>query len=105
VFFVIVSDDRTGPYEYILHTLPDKKTPRVWRLSEIIHDYYKPGGQYPSLCGLHPNCRCKLTYLAPGMGFNEDGKITWKGLDWNEFEYQRGIYGLPNVPEKISRKK
>ena len=56
VFFVITRDEKTGPYEFILHTLPDKVTPRLWKLSEIQSSYYKPGDQYPSFSGLHPNC-------------------------------------------------
>jgi intein/homing endonuclease len=56
VFFVVTKDDVTGFYEYILHTLPDKMTPRLWKLSEISHEYYKNGNQYPSMSGLHPNC-------------------------------------------------
>ena len=105
VFFIIVSDDRTGPYEYILHTLPDRVTPRLWKLSEIQTGYYKNGDQYPSISGLHVNCRCKLTYLAKGMGFNKEGKTGWKGMGYDELKIQREQYGLPDVPQKISRKK
>lgn len=105
VFFNIVDDDVTGPYEYILHLLPDRKTPRVWRLSEISGSYYKNGEQYPSVCGLHVNCRCKITYLPPFFGYNESGKIAWRGLKHDEFKEQRDKYGLPDVPAKISRKK
>lgn len=104
VFFIITHDDRTGFYEYVLHTLPDKKTPRLWKLSEISTNYYKPGEQYPSICGLHPNCRCKITYLAKGFGFDENGKVKYKGKDWDEFKYQREKYGLPDVPLKPTRK-
>ena len=105
VFFIIVSDDKTGPYEYILHTLPDRVTPRLWKLSEIQTGYYKNGDQYPSISGLHVFCRCKISYLATGMGFNEQGKVTWKGSGHDEFKVQREKYGLPDVPAKISKKK
>lgn len=104
VFFVVTHDDVTGPYEYILHTLPDRNTPRVWKLKEVQADYFKNGDQYPSLSGLHPNCRCRLTYLPEGFGF-EGGKIKWKGPKWDEFKHQRGIHGLPEVPQKTSKKK
>ena len=105
VFFIVTVDDVTGPYEFILHLLPDRVTPRVWKLSEIQSGYYKPGDQYPSFSGLHPNCRCKITYLAPNWGFDGSGHIKFKGLDWDEFKEQRAIYALPNVPAKISRSK
>ena len=97
VFFIVIDDERTGFYEYILHLLPDRVTPRVWKLSEVIADYYTPGGQYPSLSGLHPNCRCKLTYLALGYGF-KNGRVSYVGPDYDEWQAQRAKYGLPDVP-------
>ena len=105
VFFVVTVDEKTGPYEFILHLLPDRKTPRLWKLSEVISDYYKPGGQYPSLCGLHVRCRCKITYLANGYGFDEKGNVRFISLDHDEFTLQRKKYGLPKVPDKISKRK
>ena len=85
----------TGSEEFVLHLLPDKKTPRLWKLSEIGHEYHKKGDPNPKLPGLHPNCRCKLTYLAQGFGFDKDGKVTWKGVDHDELEFQRKEYGKP----------
>lgn len=104
VFFIVTQDDVTGYYEYVLHLLPDRTTPRVWKLSEISHSYYKPGEQYPSMSGLHPNCRCKLTYLASGWGFDSKGSIKYKGPGYDEFTEQRKKHGLPNVPEKPNKK-
>ena len=95
VFFIVTIDDVTGSEEFILHLLPDRKTPRVWKLSEIGHEYHKKGDPNPKMPGLHPNCRCKLTYLAEGFGFDDDGNVTYKGGDWDEFEYQRKKYGKP----------
>lgn len=94
VFFVVTIDDVTGPEEFVLHLLPDRKTPRVWKLSEIESGYHKVGDKEPKFAGLHPNCRCKLTYLAPGWGF-KDGKVAFIGLEHDEYESQRGQYGLP----------
>lgn len=88
VFFVVTIDDVTGKEEFRLHLLPDKKTPRVWKLSEIEGGYHKKGESNPKFGGLHPNCRCKLTYLAKGFGF-KDGKVTYIGADHDELEKQR----------------
>ena len=93
VFFVVTIDDVTGPEEFVLHLLPDRKTPRVWKLSEIGSEYHKKGDPQPKLAGLHPNCRCKLTYLAPGFGFNANGEVTYIGPDHDEFKIQRKEFG------------
>jgi len=95
VFFIVTVDDVTGPEEFVLHLLKDRKTPRVWKLSEIGSEYHKKGDSNPKLSGLHVNCRCKLTYLAPGFGFDESGLVKFKGLDYNEFENQRKELGKP----------
>lgn len=95
VFFIVTIDDVTGPEEFILHLLPDRKTPRLWKLSEIGAEYHKVGDPNPKFPGLHPNCCCKLTYLAPNFGFNENGKVKFIGLDHDEFKVQREKHGLP----------
>lgn len=95
VFFIVTIDDVTGPEEFVLHLLPDHKTPRLWRLSELGVEYHKVGDPNPKLPGLHPNCRCKLTYLARGWGFNEAGKVKFIALDHDEFIHQREKHGLP----------
>lgn len=95
VFFNVVVDDVTGPEEFILHLLPDKKTPRLWYLHEIGAEYHKKGDSNPKLPGLHPNCRCKLTYLPKGFAFNEKGNIDWVKLDHDEIITQREKFPLP----------
>ena len=96
VFFSVIIDDVTGKEEFKLHLLPDRKTPRVWFLSEIGAEYHKKGDSNPKLAGLHPNCRCKLTYSAPGWGFTKDGKVTYIGPDHDEISKQREEYGKPS---------
>lgn len=93
VFFIVTVDDVTGPEEFVLHLLKDKKTPRLWKLSEIGSEYHKKGQSNPKLAGLHPNCRCKLTYLASGFGFDEAGEVKYIAPDHDEFEIQRKKYG------------
>lgn len=95
VFFIVTVDDVTGPEEFVLHLLPDRKTPRVWKLSEIGSEYHKVGDANPKFPGLHPNCRCKLTYLAKGFGFDASGRVKYIGPEHDEFASQREKYGLP----------
>lgn len=35
------------------------------------------------------NCRCILSSLGSGFGFNSAGMVVWKGRDWDEYEKQR----------------
>ena len=72
VFFIVTVDDVTGSEEFILHLLPDRKTPRVWKLSEIGHEYHKKGDPTPKLSGLHPNCfvgNCGIKVLTEKDGY------------------------------------
>jgi hypothetical protein len=68
--------------------MPDKITPRVWKLSEIKFSYHKKGESNPSISGLHPHCRCSLTFLSPNFGFR-DGQVSFMGLGHNEYLKQR----------------
>lgn len=88
-FFIVVRDGVTCPECIRLHLGPDKMTPRVWKLSELGFQYHKKGEQNPKIMGLHPNCRCSLTFLAENYGF-KDGKVSFIGEGHNELEKQRG---------------
>lgn len=90
VYFVVVRDGHRCDECTRLHLMPDKTTPRVWKRSEVGSGYHKRGNLFPSAGGLHPHCRCCLSVLFPGYGFNAAGMVTWKGLKWDEFKYQRG---------------
>lgn len=90
IFFVVVRDGALCEECKRLHLLPDERTPRVWKIGELTGDYHVRGNDHPSLQGLHPHCRCTLTYLAKGFGFNAGGRVTWISADHDEFKAQRG---------------
>jgi hypothetical protein len=94
VFFSVTIDDVTGAEEFKLHLLPDRITPRLWKLSEIQGGYHKRGDKRPKFAGLHPWCRCRISVLMPGYGW-KNGKLVFKGLDHDEFAEQREKYGMP----------
>lgn len=89
VFFVIVRDENVCDECVRLHMLPDKTTPRTWKMSELGSGYHKKGDLTPKLGGLHPHCRCALSTLLPGYSFDESGKVTYKKPDWDEYSHQR----------------
>jgi hypothetical protein len=91
VFFVVVRDEDLCNECKRLHLLPDGKTPRVWRLSELSHGYHKRGEDSPSIGGLHPHCRCTLVTLMPGYGFNAGGFVQYKKVGYSEYDHQHNV--------------
>ena len=77
VFFVLIRDNVTCKECIRLHLMQDGVTPRLWKLSQLKHSYHKRGEDTASAFGLHPFCRCTLTYLTNGFGFNKEGKLTY----------------------------
>jgi len=90
VFFVTVRDQYRCVECTRLHVQPDGVTPRVWKMSELGGGYHKRGDPTPKVGGLHPHCRCVLTTLLPGFGFNGAGKVAYKTPGYDEFAVQRG---------------
>ena len=90
VFFVVVRDGKRCGECTRLHLLEDGITPRLWYLSEVGHGYHKKGEENPKLAGLHPNCRCALSTLLKGFGYDRRGLVTFKGLHHDEMARQRG---------------
>lgn len=88
--FVVVRDNLLCKSCRRLHVLEDGVTPRVWRLSEIGHQYGKADDLQPTMVR-HPHCRCGLISVPRGYGFTADGKIAYVSPDHNEFERQRGL--------------
>lgn len=90
VFFVTVRDNVRCDECTRLHMLPDQTTPRVWKMSEVqASGYHKRGDQFPHIGGLHPHCRCVLTTLMPGYGFDAGGRVQYKSPKYDEFATQR----------------
>lgn len=91
VFFVVVKDGSTCKECVRLHLMPDKVTPRLWKFSELKQGYHKRGEENPSAFGLHPHCRCTLTYLSSGFGFDKQGKLTYVKEDYSAYSRQRHL--------------
>jgi hypothetical protein len=84
VFFVVIKDNVTCKECLRLHTVNGGK-PRLWKLSELKQSYHKRGEDAPSAFGLHPHCRCTLTYLTRGFGFNKKGLLTYIREDYDAY--------------------
>lgn len=68
VFFVVVRDQQTCEECLRLHMMPDKVTPKVWKMSELKYSYHKKGEDLPSVAGLHPHCFTGDTLLYTSEG-------------------------------------
>ncbi len=88
VFFVTVRDQHRCEECTKLHLLDDEKTPRVWKMSDLGAGYHKKGDLQPKVGGLHPHCRCVLTHLLPGYGFDAAGRVTFIADGHDEYERQ-----------------
>ena len=85
-----------GPYDgktceecVRMFLMPDKVTPRLWRLSECNGGYFKRGDAFPSILGLHPRCRHTPFNVPSDWGFDKSGHLTFIGLGHNALEKQR----------------
>ena len=68
VLFVVVKDNVTCSECIRLHLLSDKKTPRLWKLSELGFTYHKKGEDNAKINGLHPHCFTGDTFLHTSSG-------------------------------------
>lgn len=89
VFFMVVRDNVTCKECIRLHMMPDGITPRLWKFSELKQGYHKRGENNPSAFGLHPHCRCTLSYLTRGFGFNEKGRLDFQSEGFDLYAKQR----------------
>ncbi len=89
VFFVVVKDNVTCKECIRLHLMEDGITPRLWKFSDLKQGYHKRGENNPSSFGLHPHCRCTLTYLSRGFGFNEKGQLEYRSENYDAHSKQK----------------
>lgn len=92
-FFVVVKDGATCKECIRLHLMPDQVTPRLWKFSELKQGYHKRSENNPSAFGLHPHCRCTLTYLSRGFSFDKIGKLSYHSEDYDAYRIQRNKAG------------
>lgn len=87
VFFVMVKDQSTCKECIKLHTI-DGVRPRLWKLSQLKQGYHIRGEDVPSAFGLHPSCRCALSYLPLGFDFDKTGKLKYREEGFDAYAAQ-----------------
>jgi len=94
VFFIVTLDGKTAESpEKTLHLIKGTTIPRIWKLSDIKGGHYIKGEKKPAFLP-HPFCRCVLTPMMPGWGFDDKGKIKYKGVKHDEYLYQKKKFNL-----------
>lgn len=88
VYFAGPVDGNTCKECLRLFFLPDKITPRVWKVSELKNGYFKRGDSCPCVGGLHPHCRHALCAILSGYGF-VGGVLTYIEPGYDIVEHQR----------------
>lgn len=89
VFFVVIRDGSTCKECIRLHLMPDGATPRLWKFSQLKQGYHKRGENNASAFGLHPHCRCTLTYLSKGFGFDDTGRLKYHQEGYDAYSKQK----------------
>jgi len=89
IFFSMMKDEYTCKECKRLHLMPDYATPRLWKFSELKQGYHKRGENNASAFGLHPHCRCTLTYLTKGFGFDKQGKLKYHSEGFDAYQSQK----------------
>ena len=90
VFKVVVKDDLLCEVCKKVWIWDDGITPRLYRMSELQHGYMDDRHEpFPTVGGSHPHCRCTLTTLMPGFGFDAAGLVAWVAPDHDELAKQR----------------
>lgn len=71
----------------------DSQVPKVFKLSQLQANgtnYGKSPKEYlPTVTPLHVNCRCALVEVPNGWGFDENGRMIYKGPDFNPYNSQQ----------------
>ena len=89
IYFSGPSDSHTCNECLRMFFMPDRITPRVWRMSELSHAYHVRGADRPSICSGHPNCRHFIVSILPGYGFS-GGSLKFIAPDYDILKDQRG---------------
>lgn len=96
VFKIPVTDTTLCKTCKDLWLLPGTTIPKVYKLSELKADNPDYKNPVASISVTHPFCRCHLSFLGYGFGYNASGSVDYKGKQpdgtfWDEYKRQRGM--------------
>lgn len=89
VVFLVMKNGNVCDECLRIHLLEDGITPRAFRMSQITSDYHKKGTNTPSLCGIHPNCKCSCVVVPQGWGY-KNGRISFISKNYDLYKDQNG---------------
>lgn len=76
------------------HTESNINIPKVYKMSELQGGYMDRKDPQATMGMTHPHCRHVIVSVMPGFGFDDGGKLIYKGRDengelWDEYKHQR----------------
>jgi hypothetical protein len=92
VFKAGPNDERTCKHCAKFWFKEDGRTPRLYRLSELMANGSNIGRKakdwLATVDPTHPHCRHLTVHLRPGYGFDANGNLQYKSKDHNELDFQ-----------------
>jgi hypothetical protein len=90
VKFGIVDDKICEACKKLWHTKGNLFMPRPWKLSELNMGYSSHKNIKATISPTHPRCRHTISYVPPGYGFTDSGKMEFKkeGYDYYKEYYK-----------------
>jgi hypothetical protein len=72
------------------HTDENPKIPKLYKASEVRDGYTTHKDPFPTWNATHPHCRHIWITVAPNYGFDETGRLKFKGFGYDAYKEQRG---------------
>lgn len=92
VFKAGPNDDRTCPHCRKFWFKEDGRTPKVYKLSELMANGSNIGRKakdwLATVDPTHPHCRHLMVELRPGYGFDDKGNLEYKSKQYDELDFQ-----------------
>lgn len=91
VCFITMKDQWVCKFCIQNHLMPDRVTPRLYKMSEVKFSYLSQEDRKNGLvsaCGQHPSCRCSISITPRGFGY-KNGILAYIGHGFDALADQR----------------
>lgn len=103
VKFGIVDDRICKACKKLWHAPGNLFMPRPWKLSELDMGYSSHKNVKATISPTHPRCRHTISYVPPGYGFAENGKIEFKKEGFDYYKEYYKVHKKEDLQESLSK--